>query len=244
MSRRTTWTAPFRKNLRTANGEKRRNPIHNQIDFILIDKKYARFLKNARSYSNLATDSDHNMVMTNIDFEFSRLNKPKTVKPSKINTANFRNKKLHKEYTQKVEEQYDNKEATNNNERWQNIVETCLKVGEEVLGNKEKKKQTDQDIEIKRLSDMRKTIKRQITDSTSIERKESLKKERLYIKKEINYRMKKLEEKEIDEKMAHIESIKDDNTRYHYAMRDINRPTQKVPILVKDSEGNVPGSTS
>ena len=244
MSRRTTWTAPFRKNLRTANGEKRRNPIHNQIDFILIDKKYARFLKNARSYSNLATDSDHNMVMTNIDFEFSRLNKPKTVKSSKINTANFRNKKLHKEYTQKVEEQYDNKEATNNNERWQNIVETCLKVGEEVLGNKEKKKQTDQDIEIKRLSDMRKTIKRQITDSTSIERKESLKKERLYIKKEINYRMKKLEEKEIDEKMAHIESIKDDNTRYHYAMRDINKPTQKVPILVKDSEGNIPGSTS
>ena len=56
--------------------------------------------------------------------------------------------------------------------------------------------------------------------------------------------MKKLEEKEIDEKMAHIESIKDDNTRYHYAMRDINRPTQKVPILVKDSEGNIPGSTS
>ena len=26
MSRQTTWTAPFRKNLRTANGEKRRNP--------------------------------------------------------------------------------------------------------------------------------------------------------------------------------------------------------------------------
>ena len=27
-------------------------------------------------------------------------------------------------------------------------------------------------------------------------------------------------------------------------MREINRPTQKVPILVKDSQGNIPGLTS
>ena len=243
MSRRTTWTAPFR-NIRTTNGKKRRNPIHNQIDFILIDKKYARFLKNARSYNNIATDSDHNMVITNINFEFTRLNKPKVDKPSKVNIANFRNKALNQEYLEKVNEQFDAKDATNNNERWQKVVETCLTVGEEVLGNKEEKTLTDKDKEIKRLSEMRKTIKRQITDSTSTRKIESLKKERQYIKKEINYRIKKAEEKEIDEKMAHIENIKDDNTSYHYAMREINRPTQKVPILVKDSQGNVPGSTS
>ena len=58
----------------------------------------------------------------------------------------------------------------------------------------------------------------------------------------INYRLKKKEEKEVDEKMEKPERIKDDNTKYHYVMREINRPKQKIPILVKDEEGNVPGS--
>ena len=55
--------------------------------------------------------------------------------------------------------------------------------------------------------------------------------------------MKKIEEKEIDQKMEHLESLRDDNTRYHYAMREINKPKNKIPILVKDQEGNVPGCT-
>ena len=41
--------------------------------------------------------------------------------------------------------------------------------------------------------------------------------------------------------MEKLERIKDDNTKYHYVMREINRPKQKIPILVKDEEGNVPG---
>ena len=119
---------------------KRRNPIHNQIDFILIDKKYARFLKNARSYSNLPTDSDHNMVMTNIDFEFSGLNKPKTVKNQRS--------------TQQTPE-----------------IRSCTKNTHKTLKSNTTTKmppkttrdgRIDQDIEIKRLSDMRKTMKRRL----------------------------------------------------------------------------------
>ena len=44
--------------------------------------------------------------------------------------------------------------------------------------------------------------------------------------------------------MEKLERIKDDNTKYHYVMREINRPKQKIQILVKDEEGNVPGSTT
>ena len=44
--------------------------------------------------------------------------------------------------------------------------------------------------------------------------------------------------------MERLERIKDDNTRYHYVMREMNKPKQKIPILVKDEEGNVPGSTA
>ena len=92
MSRRTTWTAPFRAY--TINGQPRKNPIHNQIDYILIDSKFTRFVTNARSYNNTTTISDHNMVIMNFRTEFSRINRPKTDKPSPINTANFRVKTI------------------------------------------------------------------------------------------------------------------------------------------------------
>ena len=82
------------------------------------------------------------MVITSINFEFTRLNKPKVDSPSQINIVYFRNKALNYEYLQIVDEQFDNKHATNNNERWQKAVETCLKVGEEVFW-KQRKEETD-----------------------------------------------------------------------------------------------------
>ena len=118
------------------------------------------------------------------------------------------------------------------------MVDTCLKVGEEVLGKKERTKKC-QDKEIKRLSDMRQTIKRQILDNEKPDKIEKLKLESKYVKKEIDRRLRKKEEEEVNKKMEHLESIKDDNTKYHYVMRDINKPTHKVPILVKDENGDV-----
>ena len=84
MSRRTTWTAPFRAY--TINGQPRKNPIHNQIDYILIDRNYSRFVTNARSYNNTTTTSDHNLVIMNFRAEFSKINRPKTDKPTPINS--------------------------------------------------------------------------------------------------------------------------------------------------------------
>ena len=46
---RTTWTAPYRE-FTTHSGEKRRNPIRNQIDYIITRNRSKRFVKNARSY--------------------------------------------------------------------------------------------------------------------------------------------------------------------------------------------------
>ena len=83
-----------------------------------------------------------------------------------------------------------------NNDRWKRVVDTCLKVGEEVLGTKDKSNNT-KDLEIKRLSEMRQTIKRQMIDTTSQNKKAKLRLESKYIKKEINQRLKKKEEKEI-----------------------------------------------
>ena len=49
--------------------------------------------------------------------------------------------------------------------------------------------------------------------------------------------------KELDQKMKHLESIKDDNTIYLYVLRDLQNlnKNNKSSTLVKDSEGNVSG---
>ena len=76
MSHRSTWTAPYRP-LKMKNGQTRRNPIRNQIEYILTDKKNMRFVKDARSYTNLTTETDHNMVMMKMKLDLSKLNVPK-----------------------------------------------------------------------------------------------------------------------------------------------------------------------
>ena len=64
----------------------------------MTDRKYARYVQNSRSYNNIATDSDHNLVIMNIKLELSRMNINKPKKAPQINTANFRNAQLNKEY--------------------------------------------------------------------------------------------------------------------------------------------------
>ena len=50
-------------------------------------------------------------------------------------------------------------------------------------------------------------IKRQIIDSTTSENRNKLRNERKYIKKEIDKRLKKKEENDLDMKLEHLEKI-------------------------------------
>ena len=150
------------------------------------------------------------MVIMNLRLELSKLQKPPPKKDPQTNIINFRKPEHKQEYQQKVEEKYDNKDVADNNDRWQRIVSTCLKVGEEVLGIKERTNKS-KDEEIKLMSEKRKTLKRRITDSKTPEKMAELKKESKQIKKEIDKKLKKNEEDEIDKKMEHLERIRDDN---------------------------------
>jgi len=72
LSHRTTWVFPERKEEhKDKNGMVRRNPYRNQIDYILVRKQHKRMLKNTRSYSGINTNSDHRLVVTKINVEWS-----------------------------------------------------------------------------------------------------------------------------------------------------------------------------
>ena len=76
-SHRTTWTAPFR-DFTTRNGEERRNPVRNQIDYIIIRDEHRCFVTNSRSYSGINTDTDHHLVKMEINFEWHKIKSKKT----------------------------------------------------------------------------------------------------------------------------------------------------------------------
>ena len=74
MSHRSTWIAPFR-NFITWNGEKRKNPIRNQIDYMIVRNKSRRCINDSRSYGGAETDSDHKIVKMNMHIECTKLEK-------------------------------------------------------------------------------------------------------------------------------------------------------------------------
>ena len=101
------------------------------------------------------------------------------------------------------------------------------------------------DSEIDSLKERRRCLKTNIDSCKNQETRIKLEEERKGIKKKIEKKLKLNEEKEIDEKMHHLENMKDDTTKYFYVMRNLqnmNRNT-KTPMIIKDKEGNTPGST-
>ena len=122
-------------------------------------------------------------------------------------------------------------------------MNTCLEVGEEILGTKERVATSTTDDNIKLLSEERKNLKRQMIDSSKDDKRSEMKNKRRNLKKEIDAKLKEKEERELDSKMEHLEKLKDDNSKYHYIMRDLNRPKEKIPILVKNEQGEAPGTT-
>ena len=88
-SQRSTWRNSYRPTT-TKNGEIRKNPVRNQIDYILIDKRHLRFVTEARSVNNIQCDSDHNLVVMHMTIQLSRINAPKKALNPEINCENFK----------------------------------------------------------------------------------------------------------------------------------------------------------
>ena len=182
-------------------------------------------------------------MTTKIDLP--KLNRPRASRTPKIDLEKLQNPEIAAAYRQKVNENLKPcEEDADNNTRWTNIVEVCLKSGEETLGTKETKNKSKENEEIKILSERNKTLKNQINSSNSSEKKMKLKEESKNIKKEINTKLKKIEEDQLDKKMENLEKCKDENTKYFYVLREMQNEdkNKKASIIVKDEQGNAPGS--
>ena len=77
MAHRTTWICPERvQDHKDKDGNIRRNPYRNQIDYIITRTQYKALVTDSRSYAGFETSTDHRLVKASFRLEWYKM-KPK-----------------------------------------------------------------------------------------------------------------------------------------------------------------------
>ena len=72
LTNRTTWTAPMREFV-TKEGKARRNPVRNEIEYIIVRQNMKHLVTNSRSYGGILTDSYHKIVIADINMDLKKI---------------------------------------------------------------------------------------------------------------------------------------------------------------------------
>ena len=168
----TTWESTYRRHT-TKDGEERRNPHRNQIDYILLRKRNMQQVMNSRSYPhNNTMTSDHRSVIKTVVYRNKNA-------PKNINFDHLRDAKIRQEYAAEVNKiiKDANKEHLNSQERWNIITNANKTVAETILGHKERSKKSN-NIEVQKLSEEQKDLNNQLNIEKDPTKREEIRKAR------------------------------------------------------------------
>ena len=126
-------------------GNIRRNPYRNQIDYKITRTQYKALVTDSRSYAGFETSTDHRLVKASFRLEWYKM-KPKKDIQERLNITQLQNHAVRLAYQASViknmktaEEQI---EDTNTPQKvWHNIVESCQTSGKETAGHQEENKE-------------------------------------------------------------------------------------------------------
>ena len=227
---RTTWSQQrIEKNSNTVKN------VYNQIDYVLVEGNKKQCLIDARSYAGTETFSDHRLVITKIQADWTELyrkiNKRKQEQTKKVNTRRLITEEdTRKKYSTALDERIEYLDT------WEELSEACQKTAEEVLGFVEKEKPREvKDEKISKMSSEQRDIKMKMMKEKDPETLQQLKEGRKKIQKAIKKEIKLIREKEIDTIVSEIESTKDD-ARMFKATKKLERKPFENPV-VHDKEG-------
>ena len=230
LAHRTTWEC---------NNKYRHNPVRNQIDFILCKSKTFPSVTNSRSYNGPKTSSDHRLVICDIPkIKWHRIFQ-KSRSPPKLNFERLVNDPQIKDsYKCKVNESLipsDNQH--NNQDRWDNIVKTCLEAARETAGTKDRKKPLEhKDLEF--LSQKQHKLRLDINSQTDTQKRSELRKERNRILKELKKRKKQIEIEILENKINLISLISNPDKKAYEAIRSLNKKEQ-INVVVDNDVGEL-----
>ena len=237
MAHITTWEAPERKNAKDRNGELRRNPYRNQIDYIIIRKKNMKIVKDSRSYSNLETKSDHRLVIMKTKLKMIRPHN-NIIRKDRIDFGKLKIQDYKEKYQEKVIEMLNESEKSENlQERWDRIGEITKESALQTVGKvKSKKRNSINDAEIVILSQEQKELRNKINLSKDKEIRMQLKKERNCKLNQIKQKIAKSEREKINKEVEELENHKDDSRKMFQAVKYIKNRIPKKPLLIENNE--------
>ena len=138
MSHRTTWEMPEKPNSKDKNGEPRRNPYRNQIDYIIVKRRHVNAVTDSRSYQNIATQTDHRLVIMNIRSKSLTSYYKKTKHEKPINYERIHQLKYQKQYHDRVKEKLNEIEKpVDIQQQWDRITNINKETAIEIFGRKE-----------------------------------------------------------------------------------------------------------
>jgi exonuclease III len=107
----------------------------NQIDHILMSKRWATDIENIRTYRGANSDSDHFLVGARLKQKIALTTRNKTENRKRWNTGKFDEIDVERCYQQEVQQKLQEKPPANNiEEEWAYIKDTIISTAQNVIG--------------------------------------------------------------------------------------------------------------
>ena len=230
----TTWSQQ-----RTDPGTSTVNTIFNQIDYIICDQKHKHLLTDARSYSGTETHSDHRLVVTRIEVNWSKmyLKKPTVQKEKIIDTEKLINDTdTQMQYQTHITESID---AIGNSQpeqhRWDTMKKIIHKAAQENIGYRQPQSNVQiRDRLLENMSIQQKEAWMKIENCKDVNQIKIMKRERKTILREMKRRMKDLKEKQIEKIIREVETTKDDAMMFK-AVKELKKKDQGIKFVHDNS---------
>lgn len=114
----------------------------NQIDHVMISRKWEKIVHDVRTYRGANVDSDHFLIIAKVKMKIIRNSKQPTI-IKRWNLEKLKGLETKQEYSQKVKERLQPFQQNRIEENWEDIKKSILLTTEETLGKKPIHKQNE-----------------------------------------------------------------------------------------------------
>ena len=205
----------------------------NQIDYILVQKRWRSSFTSAKTYPGADCGSDHQLLVSTMKMKLRRIKKPK--KPVRFDIT-----KLDDNYRVEVKNKFqklmemDSEESTPD-ELWQDIKQAALETAEETIPKRKNKRKPWLTEKVFALADQRREVKEKGLDS------EEGRREYRDLSREIQKQIRSDKSEFIRQRCAEVEkNSASNNTKDMFKNIKLltSKPSTKLNV-VKDKDGNV-----
>ena len=223
----------------TRDGTIRRDPYRNQIDYIITKNIHKLFVQNSRSYSGIATKTDHKLVKASFNLEWWKM-KIQRKKSEKIDVDKLREPEIRKAYSEELETNLNRNKPQNEtpNDTWNRIATTCKETASKILGFKERNKKPSSSEHIKELSEKQKKLRDEIESTTAKSKRIKLQKERNQTMTQMKQLLKDERNSILDNELQEIEKYKDDSNKFFQAIKKVNSNKPRKALAIYDEQFN------